>query len=579
MAGRLRVVLAALLLASGCASAPLPTEQPPTPTVTGSATPPAVPSATLVPTVAPATPPPSISGPPLHRIGVREADGRRELYDVVTGAPFQARGVNLIRKEFVGNRVYDKLFGSRYDKAWVDAQLDRLAGLGYNTVRVFLDLCADDCIALPGGGLRASFLDHIADFLGRARSRGIFVLPASNDLPDSAEYGNAVPCCSPFSGYRNSIYLAAEGHQVAERYWRDIVAGLIERGAATDAVLAWQLVNEQFTLLDQPPLSLRSGSVTTADGRSWDMADAGQRRQMVESNVVTFADRLRGAIRELDPTGLVTIGFFAPNEPVEWRPGDSRLVLTKAVLERSTLDFADLHAYPGGSFDVADHLVQYSFSEAAQMPIVMGEMGAFKFNYSTPAEGAAGLVAWQVESCQSFQGWLLWLEAESDDEVWGGAEGDGIIDRALSPLERPDPCAAGNFARSNLAEDADVRASAATADNPPTLAVDGAPGTQWIAGGGPPQWLENDLGALADVESIELVVAQFPDGTTRHRVLVGSRRNDLRQVAVLRGETHDGDVLVVELAGTDGRDIRFVRVETTASPSWVAWREVRVIGR
>jgi hypothetical protein len=581
MAREVAVLLAVVLLvAEGCAgnieTSPLQTGTPP-----GGATAP-------VPTTAPPasaspspgqTSEPSIALAPAHRIAVREAGGRRELYEVTTGQPFLARGVMLLRKGLVGNRIYDTLFGSQYDSAWVDDEFTKLGALGYNTVRVFLDLCADDCIALPDGGLRSSYLDHVADFLGRARSHGIVVMPASNDLPDTPDYGYAPPCCSPFGGYRNSAYLSPEGHAAAERYWRDIVGGLIDRGAATDAVLAWELVNEQFTFLDAPPLSLGSGSVLTADGRSWDMASEEQRREMVDSNVTAFADRMRGAIRELDPTALVTMGFFAPNEPVEWRPGDNRFVLTRAVLEHSSLDFADLHAYPGGSFDVDDHLRQYGVTDAVHMPLLMGEMGAFKSTYASPAEGAAGLVAWQVESCRQFQGWLLWLEADTDDEVWGGAEGDGAIDEALSPRERPDPCAAGEFVRQNLAEGAAVRASNATAENPAEFAVDGAPGTQWIAGAGPPQWIEIDLGGPHDIAAIELLVAQFPNGSTRHRVLVGTQRGELRLVAALKGDTADGEVLVVDLDPDDGGQVRFVRIETTASPSWVAWREVRVIGR
>jgi F5/8 type C domain len=309
------------------------------------------------------------------------------------------------------------------------------------------------------------------------------------------------------------------------------------------------------------------------------MSSEQQRRDMVESNVTALADRLRGAIRELDPTALVTMGFFAPNEPVEWRPDDNRLVLTRAVLERSTLDLADLHAYPGGAFDVADDLRQYGVTDAVTMPLVMGEMGAFKSTYSNPAEGASGLVAWQVEACQSFQGWLLWLEAETDDEVWGGAEADGVIDEALSPRARPDPCSAAGFVRQNLAQGATVRASNSTVDNPASFAVDGKPGTVWIAGAGPPQWIEIDLGVQFDVGWIELIVAQSPNGPTRHRVLVGAARSDLAQVALLRGDTADGDALDVELAAADGQSIRFVRIETSQSPSWVAWREVRVFGR
>jgi F5/8 type C domain len=582
MARSLSVSLAALVLAGACAANP-PSVTPAAtgqPTSTPGPTTTSVPSLSSGPTAPPATSSTPVGSapalPPAHLIAVRDGSSGRQLYDLTTGQQFIARGVNLLHLETVGNRRYDTLFGSRYDPAWVEAKLGTLADLGYNTVRVFLDLCADDCLALAGGGLSGTYLDHVADFIARAKSHGVFVMPTSNDLPDTADYGNSVPCCSPFAGYRNSDYLAPAGQAAVERYWRDIVGGLIAHGAATDDILGYELINEQFTFLDAPPLSLRSGSVDTADGQTWDMSNEQTRRQMVESNVVALADRVRTAIRQLDPTALVTMGFFAPNEPVEWRPGDNRLVLTRSVLERSTLDFADLHAYPGGSLDIAAHLAQFGVRDAVQMPLIMGEMGAFRSTYTSAADGAEGLVSWQVDSCTQFQGWLLWLEAGSDVEVWGGSEDDGVIDTALSPRERPDPCASGKFVRTNLALGATVRASAELPDNAAALACDGELGTSWIAGGAPPQWLEVDLPGPTDIGSIELVVAQTPAGTTRHRVLVGVDRSHLREVAVLRGTTADGDVLTVQLSASDGAGMGVVRVETTASPSWVAWREVRV---
>jgi F5/8 type C domain-containing protein len=580
MARGVGVALPVLLALAGC-TVVAPSTAPPSST-------PASPSA--ITSTAPATDGPTPVGsipsasaalgePPPHLIGVRQAAGHGELYDVATGQPFIARGVNLLRLEQFGPNLYDTLFGARYDAAWVDAKLAALAGLGYNTVRVFLDLCKDDCIALSAGGLSPAYLDHVADFLGRTRAHGIFVVPTSNDLPDTGDYGLAPPCCTPFGGYRNSHYLSPAGHAAAERYWTDIVGGLLERGAATDAVLAWELVNEQFVLTDAPPLSLAAGLVETADGQAWDMASGQQRKDMVESNFVAFADRLRTAIRRLDPSALVTVGYFAPNEPIVWRPGDNRLVLTRAVLERSTLDLVDLHAYPGGSLNVADHLTQYGASADVAKPLLMGEMGAFKFQYATPAAGAAGLVGWQVESCHQFSGWLLWREADADVEVWGGSQDGAVIDNALSPQARPDPCDPGLLMPTNLAANGSVRASNETADSPASNAIDGAPGTVWIAGAGPPQWIEIDLGQPSDVASIELVVAQSPSGPTRHRILVGARRTDLREVAFLRGPTADGQTLTVDVNAELGRAVRFVRVETSVSPSWVAWREIRVYGR
>jgi hypothetical protein len=213
------------------------------------------------------------------------------------------------------------------------------------------------------------------------------------------------------------------------------------------------------------------------------------------------------------------------------------------------------------------------------MPVVMGETGAFRATYSTAQDAASALVAWQVDSCHQFAGWLMWLEADSDVEVWGGGEAGGAIDTALSPRERPDPCSGGAFVRQDLALHAAVRASNETADNPANLAVDGSPGTAWIAGGGPPQWIEIDLGAATDVGSIELLVAQTPNGQTRHRVLVGTSRVGLNQVAVLRDNTSDGQLLTAQLTTADGTAVRLIRIETTESPSWVGWREVSVFGR
>jgi hypothetical protein len=285
--------------------------------------------------------------PPDHLIGVLQAQGRGQLYNLATGQPFIARGVNLLRLERFGPNLYDTLFGAQYDGSWVDAKLAALAGMGYNTVRVFLDLCKNDCIALADGGLSPSYLDHVADFLGRARAHGVFVLPTSNDLPDTADYGFAPPCCMPFGGYRNSHYLSAAGHEAAERYWTDIVSGLLERAASTDAVLAWELVNEQFVFTDSPPLSLASGLVGTADGNSLGHGKPKQQKDMVESNFVTFARSSSDGNPSAGSTALVTVGYFAPNEPIVWRPGDNRLVLTRAVLERSTLDLVDLPRLSG----------------------------------------------------------------------------------------------------------------------------------------------------------------------------------------------------------------------------------------
>jgi hypothetical protein len=105
------------------------------------------------------------------------------------------------------------------------------------------------------------------------------------------------------------------------------------------------------------------------------------------------------------------------------------------------------------------------------------------------------------------------------------------------------------------------------------LAVDGRDTTIWNAGGLPPQWLEVDLRTSFTIARLRLVTAQDPPGLTKHRVYGRGPGGDTRLLHEFSGYTTDGDVL--EYApSTPWNDIRFIRVETDASPSWVAWRGI-----
>ena len=79
------------------------------------------------------------------------------------------------------------------------------------------------------------------------------------------------------------------------RYWRDLLTRLVERNAAFDAVLSWQLLNEQWMFIDQPPLSLTEGMVKTTTG-SYDMADPDQKTQMVSDGLVYYIAQMKEEI-------------------------------------------------------------------------------------------------------------------------------------------------------------------------------------------------------------------------------------------------------------------------------------------
>ena len=74
-----------------------------------------------------------------------------------------------------------------------------------------------------------------------------------------AGYASRLPCCEPFGGTRNAMYLAPEGPEIAAEYWRDIITALRERDAPLDTILAYELAQEQSVVEDEPPLSWSSG--------------------------------------------------------------------------------------------------------------------------------------------------------------------------------------------------------------------------------------------------------------------------------------------------------------------------------
>lgn len=505
-----------------------------------------------------------------------EVDGAR-FVDTRTGDEFVPHGVNLLLKR--GGGGPDRMFDG-YDPAWVDRQLDGITALGFNTVRFFLDMCM--ICTSTSDGIRSDYLDNLADLLTRLEAHGLVALPTSNDVPDPG-FSNRLPCCEPFGGYRNSLYLSAEGHAIAIEYWTELIEGVQERGAPTHHVIGWQLANEQFVLRDVNPIRMTEGSVTTADGITYDLADDAAVAEMVVSNLRTFVTDVGDAIRDVDEGALITMGFFSAEDPnAGRRASDNRWVVPDQILRNSTLDFVDLHAYPGlgGTWDAIG--AAYGLTgETLGYPLLLGEYGAFESAYPDPEEAAAAMARWQAGSCElGFGGWLLWFwGAERDDEVVTADAHDQAVGRAVSPLVRPDPCDPAPYTSPNLALGRSVRASAEENDEySAARLVDGSEATWWSAADGPPQWFEIDLEDPASVSRVEILIGFVsPPGPQTHRVRVRGDGEVLpgRLVGEVSADARQGDWLVVEFEPEEG--VRYVRVDTVAMDGWVIIHEVVVL--
>ncbi len=520
----------------------------------------------------------------VHRIGIRTVDGKAGFYDKITDETFIPRGNNYVELRTDPMNVYlvSSLFSTSYhDPVDIAYDFERMQALGYNTARIFVDLCVlPDCIGSISGGLRDDYMDNVVELLELAKRYGIYALLTANWLPNYGGYLDAHEPCRPDFDHGNCLLLSEPGVAAYVRFFQDFVQGLLDRNAPLDIILGYQLRNEVSFENNQPPLNLTSGIVTTANGKTYDMSSTNQKEDMVNEGLIFWANTVRSAILELDPTALVTAGFFAPNIPHEWRPGDWRLVRTRSVLRDSDLDFLDFHPYPGVGLTMQQQAENYGMIDYHEKPIVLGELGAFRNSYDSPAQGAQALLSWQAEACEvGFDGFMLWYWDAQDwaivgDNVWSPHDGNGEIARVMAPVFQPDPCFAPKV---NLSKGQPATASMSLPEGPPENAFDGFSGTSWQAGSHPEQWIEVDLGDDSEVGEVSMLTDQFPAGRTVHQVL--GRRSDQTSSDLLHEfdqETDGGQWLTIK-PESPWPNIRWVRVLTKVSPSWVSWREINIL--
>ncbi|MCG8985872.1 discoidin domain-containing protein [Delftia acidovorans] len=107
-----------------------------------------------------------------------------------------------------------------------------------------------------------------------------------------------------------------------------------------------------------------------------------------------------------------------------------------------------------------------------------------------------------------------------------------------------------------------------------TKAADGNPNTIWNAGAGPTQWIDIDLGSERMFSILRMLPAQNPAGNTVHHVW---GRNDAGQwfdFGEVAGYTQDNQW--IEYNNLKEIPVRTIILQTTSSPSWVAWRDFQV---
>jgi len=385
-----------------------------------------------------------------HQIGVRPTATIAEFFNRNTGNVFVPRGNNYIRLANLtndsGNLVlaHSTFAVGLYDANRAETALASMQSSGYNIVTIIMEGCCQGTIGDPAGGLNSAYMANVVDFLQRAKTHAIGVVIASSFLPAFGGFTQPYGGCYPQFDDINLVTLSSCGITAVKAYFQDFVQALINASAPMDAIFAYEIWDEHYYYAAKAPLNSTSGTITTANGQTYDMSSQVSRQQMMDDGLVYFADQVRASILALDPTALVTISFFPPEGPNPSRIGDPRIIQVYPAIASSTLDYVDLHPYPIVLSLTMDQVAQnYGFvGHQQQKPIIMGEYGAFRWAYPLVTDAAAGVQSWQIQSCAyNFKGWLLWTwDTDEQPELWNAQSSAGAINLKLAPVSRPDPC-------------------------------------------------------------------------------------------------------------------------------------------
>lgn len=105
-------------------------------------------------------------------------------------------------------------------------------------------------------------------------------------------------------------------------------------------------------------------------------------------------------------------------------------------------------------------------------------------------------------------------------------------------------------------------------------AADGNPNTAWNSGGPATQWIDIDLGSDRMFSILRMLPSQSPAGGTTHKIWGRNEAGSWFVFGEVSKLTQDNKW--VEFNNMIETPVRFIVIETTNSPSWVAWREFQV---
>jgi len=348
-----------------------------------------------------------------------------------------------------------------YDKEEAEKALSEMRRSGYNVVRIFIDKghFARNRLGIYGldgpfenktPALYKPYMENLIDFLIRATKHQVYVIAAFEIWPYTRFYSDLALSGSPdIEGQHNRTILVENTIRAKEIFLEQFVTYI--KGSNPDlltTIFAYDVQNELYCRSDMKPFSLTTGKVTTANGKTYDMANAADRQACQDENTVYWANRCVAAIKKHDPDALVTASVF-PFWPVKKQAGsglissgrgDQRWPARPAVLLESDFDLIDIHLYLGwqGTMDQILASSEWDRIDMSKKPFVVFEYGLHRDETRIPVNSVYDAAEYlfdfrQQMFAKGFSGVSLFTWHTLIHTRWTAVEQGGVINSFLRP--------------------------------------------------------------------------------------------------------------------------------------------------
>jgi hypothetical protein len=369
-----------------------------------------------------------------------------------TGKPYVPHGFNYVRLDIPGHGGHATFSPFVYDRKQVDAALTHMEANGFNAVRVFINglrgqrgcMFKDRDATAPD----PAYLDNLAEFLLLAKQHGILVIPCFEFFPMAVPYREGLNEQAKNIGPANRAYLETTHIKAKQRYLRDVIGELRTRDpACLSAVFCWDLMNEVCYGLEHAPFSLDKGTVTPANGKTYDLAT--EKEKLADDMAIYWVDQMADAIRAEIPDALINANVFTYHAVGRAGPGDfhqdpadwkNRYPFRPTALRRSKADVIDIHLYPAdektllADMKSVEHAELFAGLKAdPSKALIVGEFGVFDAHFPKLSDAAAWMG--QLSRCLpelGAAGWIYWTyDCDEQERLWNAMSGKAEILQAL----------------------------------------------------------------------------------------------------------------------------------------------------